>query len=169
LRVLKWAAAALVVLGLGYGVGHASRGGADSGLRDSLVSAVKQQVQQDFRADWQAVLTGAPESLNTDFRRQLRADLQQWSARTVAASQTESQKLLLGFAETYNANRQQDQEAMLTLFDRAEQDHQAQHLSLRRALETVAVVADDKFQRTENQLGELASYAEAKLISDKTN
>jgi hypothetical protein len=172
LPALKWALAALVVLGLGYAIGRVSGMRTDAlepALRASLVDAVKQQVRDEIRADWQAVLANSPDAVNTDFRRQLRSDLDQWSARTVAASRAESQHLLLGFADTYSANRQQDHQTFLTLFDRANQKRQAEYVSLRRALETVAVVADDKFQRTDSELGQLASYAEARFVSDKTS
>jgi hypothetical protein len=166
---LKWAMAAVVVLGLGYLSGRVSAGRMDSRTRASLAAAVRQEVEDAVRADFQAALSGAPEIMNTDFRRRLRADLDDWSTRSTANSKAETQRLLLRFAETYNANRQRDQQAVLTWFDRAEQKHDAEYISLRRAVETVAVVADDKFQRTETQLGELASYAEARLISDKSD
>ncbi len=175
---LKWALAALVVLGLGFMVGRVSlartdrkawRAALEPELRASLAGAVQQQVQREFLADWQAVLTGGPEAMATDFRRRLRSDLELWKAHTVEASKAESERLLVGFVETYHANRRRDQAAVLTLFDRAEEQHRAAHLDLRRALETVAVIADDKFQRTESELGQLASYAEAQFISDKSN
>jgi hypothetical protein len=168
--IVKWGLAAMVVIGLGYTLGRVSAARADNEvLRVSLVNAVKRQVQDEFRADWQAVLADAPEALNTNFRRQLRSDLDQWSARAVAASSAESQRLMLSLADTCNAARQRDQQALLTAFDRAEQKHQAEHMSLRRAVETVAVVADDKFQRTATQLGELVSYAEARFIPDASS
>jgi hypothetical protein len=50
------------------------------------------------------------------------------------------------------------------VFERTEKQNKAEHLSLRRAVETVAVVADDKFQETDSRLGRLASYTEAQLI-----
>jgi hypothetical protein len=172
---LKWAWAALLVLGLGYGIGRFStpsanpeeiRSAIEKPLRAALVADIKQQVQDELRSDWQAILSGNPEVLNTDFRRQLRAELDLWSAKTLADSTTENQRFLADFADTYSAYRQQDQQATLTLFNQAEQKRRADYVNLRRALETVAVVAADKFQRTETQLGQLASYAQASSVAE---
>jgi Sigma-70 region 2/Putative zinc-finger len=174
--VLRWALAALLVLGLGYAIGRRSavrtdrqalQAALEPALRASLADSVRQQVRQELRADWHAALGGNSQAIDTEFRRQLRADLEHWRAQTVASSRAESEELLRSVTEMYHAARQRDQQAIITLLDRAEQKQEAEHISLRRALETVAVVADDKFQRTDTELGQLASYAAAQLISDK--
>jgi len=159
--VLRWALAALVVLGLGYVLGHAPLSQANTvSVSPAIVSALREQLQTELRSDLESALAGSPETLNTQFRRQLRAELDLWRADSVAAAKAEARDVLVGFANSYAADRQN----MLTLFERSEKKEQAEHLSLRRALETVAVVADDKFQRTENQLGRLASYTEARML-----
>jgi hypothetical protein len=169
---LKWAWAALIVLGLGYGVGRFSaprvsldavRAAIESDLEARLSNELRQQVRQDVRGDWLAALGGNTESLNSPFRRELREGLEDWKTQTVSAGTAEGRRLMLGFAEQYRANRQEDQQAVLALFTRAEEKHQAEHLQLRRDVETVAVVADDQFQRTDSRIGELASFTQAKL------
>jgi hypothetical protein len=169
---LGWGIAALFALGLGFGIGRFSaptpdlrafRLAVEEPLRQSLAAQVKQQVQNDLQADWVAAVRGSPQVLTTDFRRDLRAGLEQWTARAAAAATEENQRLLIGLSDAYRAERQQDRQATLTLFDRSERARQAEYVSLRRAVETVAVVADDKFQRTANELGQLASYAQAKF------
>jgi len=169
---LGWGIAALFALGLGFGLGRSSapapdlralRLAVEEPLRQSLTAQLKQQVQTDLQADWLAALRGSPQVLTTDFRRDLRAGLEQWTARATAAATEENQRLLIGFTDAYRAERQQDRQATLTLFDRSERARHAEYVSLRRAVETVAVVADDKFQRTATELGQLASYAQAKF------
>jgi hypothetical protein len=176
--VLKWGLAAAVVLGLGFSLGRLSapvvdpaaiRVAVEQSLRTSLTAQVKQQIQDELRSDLRAAVRGRPESLNTDFRRDLRAGLDEWKELTLASANAESQKLLLDFNDGYRANRQQDHKAILTLFDRLEQKRQTEYLSLRRAVETVAVVADNKFQRTENELGQLASYAQTRFTLDPSD
>jgi hypothetical protein len=175
---LKWALAALLVLGLGYGIGRLSaprpslaalQAAIEPGLRQALATEVKAQLQKEFQADWQAALSDRPAAMQTDRARLIRAGLEQSAAKAVAASTAEAAHLLQDFGETYAANRRQDREALLTLWDRAEQKHQAEHVSLRRAVETVAVVADHKFERTDSQLGQLASFAQAQFISDQAD
>jgi len=169
---LGWGMAALFALGLGVGIGRYSapapdlqalRLAVEQPLRQSMAAQVKEQVQNELQADWIAALRGRPQVLTTDFRRDLRAGLEQWTARAAAAATEENQRLLIGLTDAYRAERQQDRQATLTLFDRAERARQAEYVSLRRAVETVAVVADDKFQRTATELGQLASYAQAKF------
>lgn len=175
---LKWGLAAALALGFGFGFGRwsapvpdpaAIRAAVEQSLRTSLTSQLKEQVQDDLRADLSAAFRGSPETLNTDFRRDLRAGFDEWRGLTLATANTDARKLLLDFSEGYRANRQQDHRAILTLFDRMEQQRQNEYLSLRRAVETVAVVADNKFQRTENELGQLASYAQAQFSPDPLN
>ena len=122
--------------------------------------------------DVRAAVNGRPEPAEPDFRRELRAGLDLVQAKTLTAARRENDRALGGLWDSFQSDRAQDRQATLTLFDQAERQHQAAHSSLRGALETVAVVAADKFQRTETQLGELASYTEARLAwnpsSDET-
>jgi hypothetical protein len=172
---LRWALAALVVLGLGYGIGRFSapspdmaalRAAIEKPLRDSLLAEVQQQVRTSLTADWEAVRGAEKAAVTNALQRQLGSRLQEWRAETVAALSEDQQRLFDDFFATYRTERQQDRQMLLTLFDRAEEKHQAQHLSLRRAVETVAVVAADRLQRTETQLGELASFTEARFVPD---
>lgn len=174
----KWALAALVVLGLGFTIGRLTQMDHDPAalraallpqLKTALVPELRREMQAQLEADCRAVLEGDAGAMNNDLRRRLRNLLDDSEAKAVKASTAKTQRALLEFAESYRTDRDQAEQKLLTLFDRAEQARDAQYLSLRRALETVAVVADDKFQRTESRLGELASYAETKLISDRTD
>jgi hypothetical protein len=177
-KPVKWALAALLVLGLGCGVGRLSAPKVDveaimaaveKPLRESLTAQIRQDVREQVQADWQAVLSGEPNAVDTDFRRELRAGLDHWTTSVLAAASTQNQQLFTEFAEATRAGRLQDQRAFLTALDESEQQNRAEQIKLRRALETVAVVAADKFQRTESELGQLASYAQAQSISDQSD
>lgn len=172
---LKWALAAGLVLGIGFGFGRLStpqvdpsglRIALEQSLRGSLRAEITRQVQDQLRADLHAAVRGGPELLNTEFRRDLRTGLDEWRGLTLDAASGETRKLLLDLNDSYRAARQQDQKAILTLFDRADQQRRADFLSLRRAVETVALVADNKFQRTETELGNLVSYAQTQFNED---
>jgi hypothetical protein len=176
--VLKWGLAAALALLLGIAIGRLATPATDTeawrvameqSLRSSLADEIRQQVHDELRADWLAALRGQPQALNTAFRRELQARLDQWSGRVLASANAENQRLLAVLTESIEANREQDYQALLTLLDRSEQRRQADHLNLRRALETVAVVAADKFQRTESELGQLASFTRANFTPDDSN
>ena len=155
---LRWALAAVVVLGLGCLIGRLSAPQVD-------VSAVRAAVEKDLTA----ALAGDASGLTTDFQRQLRANLDNWNARIRAEARLENQRLVEEVAESLGTAQQQDRESILAFLNRTEQKRQAEYVSLRRSLETVALVADDKFQRTETELGALASYAQVQLLSDHSN
>lgn len=170
--VVKWALAAALVLGLGYTIGRLStpavdltaiRTALEGQLRDSLVAQVKQEVQEQFTADWKAVLSGKTEEANTPFRQDLLAGLNQVTAKAVSDASAEHQRVMMDWLDTYNADRQQDKRATLALIDQTERKRVADNFKLRRSLETVALVADHKFQRTETELDQLASYAQASV------
>jgi anti-sigma factor RsiW len=173
---LKWALAALVVLGLGFGIGRVSasrsytpeqmREALEPSLKASLLTELRQQVQQEIRQDWQAAITGGPAANETPFRRELRAGVERWTARAIQASAADTDRLLQDWAERYQIEQREKDQVIAALFATLEQKYRTEHVGLRRALETVAVVADDKFQRTETQLGQLASLAQAQFISD---
>ena len=84
--------AALLVLGLGYGIGRVSaptitpaamRAAIEPELRAALVSELRQQVEQDIRGDWLAAAGQNEEALSTPFRRQMRERLDEWKAQAV--------------------------------------------------------------------------------------
>jgi hypothetical protein len=175
--VLKWALAALVVLGLGFGIGRGSapapdleaiRAAIEPGLRTAVASNLKQQVLDEVVADWRAALSGSPADLRSESRRQLRLAANQWTARAVEQATAENQRLLLDLAEDIQSSRRDEQQTLLTMFERAERQRQLDYVNLRRALETVAVVADDKFNRTESQLGEFVSYVQNRSLWDSS-
>ncbi len=173
--VFKWALAALVVLGLGFAIGRRSvpapdleavRAAIEPEIRTALASDIKQQVLNEVVADWQAALGGHAGDLRTEPRRQLRLAADQWTARTVADSTAETQRVLLDLAEEIQANRREDRATLLALFEQAERQRQLDFVNLRRAVETVAVVADDKINRTDSQLGEFVSYVQNRSLWD---
>lgn len=175
--MLKWALAALVVLGLGFGIGRVSapapdleaiRTAIEPGLRTALASDLRRQVADEVVAEWQAALSGSPADLGSESSRQLRLAANQWTARAVEQATAENQRLLLDLADNIQSSRRADQETLLAMFERAERQRQLDYVNLRRALETVAVVANDKFNQTESQLGEFVSYVQNRSLWDSS-
>lgn len=158
---LKWAAAALLVLGVGFGVGRfrAPPPATVEQMRAALLPRLRQELQQQFSADLEAALAGQPAALTNDFRRRLRHGLDRFAAETLAISRAEAQLFLDEFTQSYAANREQDRQTTLALYQRAERLRRADSASLRRDLETVAVVAEDRFRRADDEIGWLASNA----------
>ncbi len=165
--VLKWAIAALFVLGVGVGVGRLS---APAGANPAaLRAALLPELRQELSADVQAALSQDRSGLTNDFRRQLRAGFERMASDTLAVSRAETQLLLSDFIQTYNLNREQDQQATLALCQQGERQRRADYASLRKDLETVAVVAENRLQQAQYEIGELASNTRPTPILNNSN
>lgn len=170
--VFRWALAAILMVGLGWLIGrftapapdvNALRADIENALRASLLDELQTRVQQQLAADWKAALSLQPGAVSTSFQQDLRQGLERWSGQTLTLASASNQQLMRDFTQTYRQDREQQQQALLGLLQRAEQKNQAEHVALRRAVETVAVVAAERFQDTETQLGNLASYTQARF------
>src|SRR5207245_2944439 len=89
--VLKWAAAAaILILGIGFGLGRLSEPSAAQ-LRQSIASEVKKQVQNELKTDLLAAFAAHDPAGTDGFQQQLRREL----ISTLSSNQTSSQKQLL--------------------------------------------------------------------------
>ena len=156
--VLKWALAATVVLGLGFGLGRFSGPGALS------PGAVHAQVATEVKAAMAAALqrqAGAP--LAVDWEKELARTREEASSslaaletRLSAANEANSSQLLQGVAELLEQGRVQDRQAVLALFRQLEEQHTAAYVALRKDLETLASMTDSEMQQARLRLIELA-------------
>ena len=162
--VLKWGIAAACVLGTGFGLGRLAAPGhaSQAALRTELLPALRQELQADLRAALSADRVG----VTNDFRRQLRADLDSWSAETVATTTLDTRRLLADFALTYQNGRAEDRQTVLAALQRLEQQHRADAATLLRKIETVAVVGENRFYRAQEQIGQLAAYTQPDLSTE---
>ena len=130
-RAARWAVAAAAVLGLGWVGGRLSLPTPPdpAQLRAAMAPALKQELRQEFQAELAAAIK------NTDQR----ADAK-----------------LVELAQAWAATRAEDQEAMRTAYQRADLQRRTDYATLRRDLETVAVVAQAAIGTTQEQLTQLA-------------
>jgi len=93
-HVVQWAAAAAVVLSVGFGVGRLSAPAADiEQIRATLEPSLRQQ-------------------LRTELAQSVRTELAQASADTLNTSRDETQRLLAGFAAPVEQERGQDRQTI---------------------------------------------------------
>ena len=136
LPILKWAAAAMLVLGLGFSVGRISAVGS-GGAADR--AALKLQLKQELRAELA----------------QLACDeVSRATAATLSAARSEANKLLATYTTSLETQRDADNQVIRTALERL----QMQNLSLKKELDTVALNTDAGLQQTEQQLAQLAVY-----------
>lgn len=127
----RWAAAAAVVLGLGWMGGRLAVPAAPDvdRLRAEVQPVVEQQLRREFA-----------ERLETE----------------LAAVEQRHQDRLVELAQSWATARAEDQQAVLALHQRAERQHASDYTRLRRDLETVALVAEGAIGDTRQQLTQLA-------------
>jgi hypothetical protein len=138
-RALKWAAAAALVLGLGFGLGRAS-GPSTAKLKDSIITEVRQQLRQEMRAGLSAAAAAAAPVPGAGFEQKLRREFDLALAASANKTANENRRL---FQEAIQALRQKQddhQRAVLQALARLEDQHAADYLSLRHDLETAASV-----------------------------
>lgn len=141
----KWAAAAVVVLGLTFGFGRSSVPEAldldavRAKLEPSLKVALFSELEQRIRQEWVDGLAKQISASTEDANARLRNDLLQ----------------------TLQVSREEDRKAILALVERLNTDIAANYLSLRKDLETVASLADNQIQQARLGLIRLAATARA--------
>ena len=143
LPIVKWGIAAMLVLGLGYGFGRSStlasadmktlRAELESSLRSSLEPVIREKLREEFKEDQNVML---------------------------AAASVEAQRELATFIEAYKTAREEDRQVILAAMQQMKQRHRADYAYLRKDLETVAVLAENKIESTQEQLGQLVSFAQ---------
>jgi hypothetical protein len=134
--ILRWAAAALVVLGLGFGVGRISAAGSGA-AKDR--AALKLQLKQELRQELAQLA---------------REEVSRATPATLATARSEANQLLAAYATNLEAQRDTDNQVIRTALERL----QAQNISLKKELDTVALNTDAGLQQTEQQLAQLAVY-----------
>ena len=135
--LVQWAAAAVIVLSVGFGVGRISAPAADvEQIRATLEPALRQQLQ-------------------TELLQTVRTELAQASADTFDTSRAETQRLLAGFATQLGQERGDDLQTIRAALTALQQER----LADRRDLETVAVLTGAGLRQTQQQLFQLADYS----------
>ena len=137
--LLKWAAAVALFAGIGFGAGRFSAPVAVDPQK--VRAAIEPQIRQQLRAE---------------FARTIQEELSKSAAATLAASREQSQRLLADYAGKIESARAEDNSAISAALDRLDSQQAEDYVSLKKQLDTVAVLTDAGLQRTENQMVELA-------------
>ncbi len=143
-RFARAAAAALLLMALGYAIGW---------LRPRPAVDV-----EALRAEWQASLSDARSQIEAELYAQLRADMEQLAAQTFAASNAVTNRLLNQFIEAYLAARAEEQEAIAAAFLGIERRRVADDVVLRDDLIALAALTGGELLRTRQDMATLLAY-----------
>lgn len=138
-NTLKWGVAALLMLGIGFGWGRfVAPARVD-------VPALRAEIELSLKA-----------SLQADLRRQLQNGLDRLAANSTA----ETQRLINQFEKANKTERESDRQGVIALLKEMETQRLSDYTTLRKDLETVALVAEEKLNYAQQQIGQLASYTQ---------
>lgn len=126
----QWAAAAVVVLGVGFGLGRLAAPGVD-------VAALRAQLEPQLR-------------------QQAKRDLEQLAA----SQRRELQLAVAELVQALDEQRASDRRAVVNLLKEQEARHQVDLAALRRDLETVAVMTDGGLRNAQQQIGRLVALTQ---------
>ena len=125
--VAKLAAAAVIMIGAGFIAGRLSapepldvealQAALESSLKSSLVPAIRQELLSDMDDRWQSTLAASNAKVKDELARQVRRDLTEFAAQTLAASGTRTDQRLMELIQLIEAARIQDRRRMAAAFD----------------------------------------------------
>jgi len=138
--IVRWAAAAAIILIAGFGIGRLSAS------RAANVEQVRAALEPSLRKE-----------LRQELSQLLRQQLDQSSTTTLAAAGTQTRDMLGDFVRAYEQNRADDNRAVYAALARLDSERMADSTALKRDLDTVAVYSEAGLRQTQRQLVSLAN------------
>ena len=149
LPVLRWAAAAALMIGIGFGVGRfATPATANAGkIRAAIEPEIRQQLRQEFT-------------------QLLRDELDKAASATLAASGEQTKHWVEDYAQALETKRTEDSQAIYAALNKLESQVLADVVSLKKDVDTVAWWTDAGLRRARQELVQLADYTQPADISN---
>jgi hypothetical protein len=119
----------------------------------SEVKQLRAEVRGNLRSELESILR---QQLGEQMQRDLNAALAQVTEQASQSATTEAQMLIAAVARTLEEKRVADQQATLAALQKVNAQRVSDYASLRKELETVAVLTEAGFQRAQNQIVNLA-------------
>jgi hypothetical protein len=141
--LMRWAAAAALMIGIGFGVGRfATPATADAGR-------IRQQLRQEFT-------------------QLLRDELDKAASATLAASGEQTKHWVEDYAQALETKRAEDNQAISAALNKLESQRLADFVSLKKDVDTVAWWTDAGLRRARQELVQLADYTQPANSSNST-
>jgi len=120
-RALRWAAAAALLLALGYALGRLSAPPRVdiAALANRLEPALRKTLSQDMESRCQAAMAAAQDELRQEMLVQVRAEMKDQAAATLEAATSATSSLLAEYAQSLESARRTD---LLALANATEQE-----------------------------------------------
>ena len=141
--LVRWAAAAALMVGIGFGVGRfVTPATANAGkIRAAIEPEIRQQLRQEFT-------------------QLLRDELDKAASATLAASGEQTKHWVEDYAQALEAKRTEDGQAINAALNKLESQLLADVFSLKKDVDTVAWWTDAGLRRARQELVQLADYTQ---------
>ena len=168
--LLKWGVAAMLAIGIGFAFGRFAapaaptietlRAAVAPQLKSYLQSALEERLKHDLAGAWRTNLLEARAQLANEAQQQSREQLDRFGDALLAATRSETQRLLARFALAYEQERQKEYQTILASLRQMESRQASDYTFLRKDLETLAVTTETEIDRSQRQIGKLVAFTE---------
>jgi hypothetical protein len=160
----RWAAAAVVLIFVGYAVGRVTVASPPDmeqlqlALETSLEPAIRQKVIEELNRDWRLALANSYLRLKDELSGQFRRELNAYTLHTLAASNAVTNELLTELIEAINTAQAQDRRRVAAALELIELNRLRDKNQLISGLQTLAAETGDELLRTRQDFAELLVY-----------
>jgi hypothetical protein len=147
--IAKFAAAAVLLIAVGYATGRLSapqpldveelKAALETSLKSSLEPAIRQDLLEQMNDRWQSAFAAGCAQLKEELQRQVRRDLTEFAAQTLAASGTLTNQRLMELIQLIEATRRRERQQIEAAFEQIEQEK----ILLRNGLLAVAAQTNE--------------------------
>ncbi len=147
--ITKFAAAVVLLLAVGYATGRLSapqpldveelKAALETSLKSSLEPAIRQDLIEQMNDRWQSAFAAGCAQLKEELQRQVRRDLTEFAAQTLAASGTLTNQRLMELIQLIEATRRRERQQIEAAFEQIEQEK----ILLRNGLLAVAAQTNE--------------------------
>ncbi len=160
-RYGRVAAAAMILIGVGYLVGRVGVGGAldVDELRQSVIASVTPVIRQSVLDEMQGRLdeemSQGYASVRNELSREFREDMNEYALQTLAASSASTNQMLTELIDVVGEARQADRQWIVQAMTEIEQNRLDDNTLLTSGLEMLAVQTESEFVRTRMDVVEM--------------
>lgn len=163
--VVRWAAAAALLLGIGFGLGVFVNAGSSKRAQKELEATLHASLAAELRADLQReidqrlmpAVAAVRAEVAGELRQQFARDLAQAITASAQSSDRELQRVSGEFFQALENGRETDRRVVFALIEQIQKQQSADYVSLRKDLETMAALTDDEIRGTRLSLRQLVA------------
>jgi hypothetical protein len=144
----KLAAAAALLIAFGYAVGRLTTPGPDmEQLQSALETSLRASLTEEMNQRWQRAFTANCIKFKDELQRQVRRDLTDFAAQTLAASSTLTEQRLIKLVNLIEAARERDRQQVAAALEEIEFSRLQDKSQLGSGLVALAVQTSELFDK----------------------